>query len=158
MPNSFRSEHYSQCCSSSSLYSNYDLFHRHLRHPRHCKESWTSVLAMFSIVMFGFKTNNECYFNVSCLEMLDKKGTGTVSELEYGVARPVYSLSLGWPSVRPRCLDTILSYLHLQGQDLNVNHKTCQHENIQNLKNLIDHFPVLRATNTSGCQLIQRIQ
>ena len=57
---------------------------------------------MFSIVMFGFKTNNECYFNVSCLEMLDKKGTGTVSELEHGVARPVFSLprmALGPPTL-----------------------------------------------------------
>ena len=157
MTNSFRSEHYSQCCSSSSLHSNYDLFHRHLRH-QDCKESWTNVLAVFSIVMFGFKTNNECYFNVSCLEMLDKKGTGTVCLSWSMLLLGRYSLSLGWPSVRPRCLDTILSYLHLQGRDLNVNHKTCQHENIQNLKNSIDHFPVLRATNTSGCQLIQRIQ
>lgn len=63
-----------------------------------CKESWTSVLAMFSIVMFGFKTNNECYFNVSCLEMLDKKGTGTVSGWSM-VLLGRYSLS---PSDGPR--------------------------------------------------------
>ena len=131
-----------------------------------CKESWTNILAMFSIVMFGFKTtNNGCYFNVSCPEILDKKETGTVSELMFCVARAVFSLHSWSHSDGPQSAHAawIQSY-HIsisRAGDLNENHKTCQHENIQNLflsKNLIDLFPVLRAMNTNSCQLIQRIQ
>ena len=88
----------------------------------------------WSKLIFGFKTNIECWFVVSCLEILDKKESGTVSGPVFCVARAVFSLS---PSDGPQSAHAawIQSY-HIsisRDRDLNVNYKTCQHENILNL-------------------------
>lgn len=102
-------------------------------------------------VLSGSKTNTECYFNGSCLEIFVGKETGTESEL----LLPGRPSQLG-PPTQPGYNPIISPSPGLR--DLNVNHKTCHHENIQNLflSEFVNLFPVLRATES--CQILQRNQ